>query len=474
MITRVKCQRLQYSFFVLRVAVYNGAGDIMKLKALFLNVLLLVSLLLASCNAPTVQPSLPPVQSPVVTRAPSSVQTPRPVITPIVTPASDIITLTWWMPEFISPQAPAPAGPLVAKHLADFEAAHNGKVRVAPVLKARYGKGGLLDFLRTTQPVAPSLLPDLIALDVAEVEQALSLGLLQPIDTNLAREITPTLYTFARQAGQFDGRVVAIPFAADLEHLIYNRDAISQPPSTWARVLAEKISYLFPVASPQSPSVSGVTDDLQNAVLGQYFAAGGTFDPKTRRPVLQEQPLLRLLTFYRDAREAGLLPENILNSATADDAWTAFTQGDVVIANVSARRYLIGRDALSNAGYAPAPGWSNFAPSVIGSSWAFAITTPDPVRQKAAAELIVWLTAPGRVGPWTQAAGWLPTSPKALATWGVSPYNVFLDDLLASAIARPIGPEYAQTAVRLQKAVVAVLKGASSPAEAVQAALSPK
>ena len=129
--------------------------------------LLLVSLLFAVCAAPTDRIVQTPEQTSRATRTPASAGTARPQPTN-TTVASDVLTLIWWTPEFISPKAPALAGPLLAKQLADFEAAHEGKVRVNPVLKARYGKGGLLDFLRTTQPVAPGLLPDIVALDVAD------------------------------------------------------------------------------------------------------------------------------------------------------------------------------------------------------------------------------------------------------------------------------------------------------------------
>jgi len=434
--------------------------------------LLLVSLLLAACAAPTDRIVQTPEQTSRVTRTPVSAGTARPQPTN-TTVASDVLTLTWWTPEFISPKAPAPAGTLLAKQLADFEAAHDGKVRVSPVLKARYGKGGLLDFLRTTQPVASGLLPDIVALDVAELEQAVNLGLLQPLDSTLSRTITPTLYAFARQVGQFDGRTMAIPYVADVEHAVYNRDRMSQPPSTWTGILAEKIPYLFPAGSPQPSSAAALTEGAQRAVISQYLSAGGTVDPKTRRLVLQEQPLLRLLNFYRDAREAGLLPKDVLDSSGPDEILSSYAQGGAALADVSARRYLANRDALPNTVHAPAPGWSNPV-SPIADGWALAITTPDPVRQKAAAELIAWLMAPERAGPWAQAAGWVPTSPAALATWATAPYYEFLDGQLASAIAPPAGPDNAATAARLQKAVTAVLKGASAPADAVQMALGAK
>jgi multiple sugar transport system substrate-binding protein len=430
-------------------------------------------ILLSGCDALFIQPSPTPARSPVSTRTPFAAPTPRPQITATAAPVTDTLTLTWWTPEFVSPKAAAPVGPLLSAYLTDFEKAHNGKVRVNPVIKARYGKGGLLDFLRTAQPVAPGILPDLVVLDLAEVEQAVGLGLLQPMDSLLPREITATLYTFARQAGQFDGRTMAVPWLVDLEHAIYNRDLVSSPPSTWAGALTQGVPYVFPAGSPQSPSAAGLTDDVQHAFIAQYLSAGGTLDPKTRRLALQEQPLLRVLNFYRDASEAGLLPKSILNVTSLDHVWNVYTQEGMAMANVSARRYLANRDVLPNTSFAPAPGWSS--PVLpLAEGWAVVITTADPLRQRAAADLIVWLLTAERAGALVQAAGWLPTSPKALATWGANPYFEFLDGQLTSAVAHPLGSEYTQTAARLQKAVTAVLKGAASPAEAAQAAIAPK
>lgn len=462
-------------FLVFGVTAYNSCVYAMK-RTIELSVyLLLTAALLSGCGALFDQPPPTPVRSPVGTRTPAVAPTPRPQVVERATaaPVTDTLTLTWWTPEFVSPKAAAPVGPLVSAYLADFEKAHNGKVRVNSVIKARYGRGGLLDFLRTAQPVAPSILPDLVALDLAEVEQAAGLGLLQPVDGLLPREITATLYTFARQAGQFEGRTLAVPWLVDLEHAIYNRDRVSLPPSTWAGAVTQGVPYVFPAGSPQSPSAAGLTDDVQHAFISQYLSAGGTLDPKTRRLALQEQPLLRVLNFYRDAGEAGLLPKNMLSVTSLDDAWNVYTQEGVTMANVSARRYLANRETLPSTGFAPAPGWSN--PVLpLADGWALVLTTADPVRQRAAADLIVWLLAAERAGALAQTAGWLPTSPKALATWGANPYFEFLDGQLASAVAHPLGPEYIQTAARLQKAVTAVLKGAASPTEATQAAIAPK
>lgn len=445
----------------------------MKRPIRLLACFVLIGLLATGCAGTTVRPTPTPAPPIVAARTPQPGQTPSPQPLATATPVTTTLTLTWWTPEFLSPKASGAVGPLLAGQIAGFEAMHGGRIRVNTVIKARYGKGGLLDFLRTAQPVAPSLLPDVIALDVVEVEQAATLGLIQPLDSLLPREITPTLYAFARQSGQLDGRTLAIQWVADAEHVIYDRHRVSAAPSTWTGVLTEKIPYLFPAGLPQSLSVTGLTEDVQPTFLAQYLSAGGALDARTRRLTVQEQPLVRVLSFYRDATEAGLLPKNAANMVGLDEAWSVYAQGNVALANVSARRYLANRDALPDTGFAAMPGWANPAPSIAGG-WALLITATDPQQQKAAADFIAWLMAAERAGALAQAAGWLPTSPQALATWGANPYFEFLDRLLAAAVARPVGSDYAAAASRMQKAVAAVLKGISSPAEAAQAAVSTK
>ena len=104
--------------------------------------LLLVSLLLAACAAPTDRIVQTPDQTSRVTRTPASIGTARPQPTN-TTVASDVLTLTWWTPEFISPKAPAPPDRLLVKQLADFEAAHEGKVRRQPGAEGALWEGRL-------------------------------------------------------------------------------------------------------------------------------------------------------------------------------------------------------------------------------------------------------------------------------------------------------------------------------------------
>jgi ABC-type glycerol-3-phosphate transport system substrate-binding protein len=435
--------------------------------------MLLVVLVAAGCMAlPTpapgstsVAPSTPPPPTGSANLTPSG-------STGAGSPTPGLMTLTWWAPEFLSPKAPQPAGPLLAEQLADFEAAQNGKVRLAVVPKARYGKGGLLDFLRTAQPVAPAILPDLVVLDVSELEVAAAVGLLQPLDGLLDKSITDRLYPFAVSAGKFGDHLLAVQYAADLDHLAYRQDEVRMPPPTWAALLDAQDSYLAPVGSPQPGAAGQAFGGLQYLFISQYLSAGAAYDPAMRVLAVEREPLQRLLDFYDTAEKSGVLPPAAKELSDADAVWNAFAQGAAPLADVSARRYLSEEMNLKNTSYAESPGWAGPVTPIAGG-WALAITTTDPARQQAAAALIAQLLEPENSGRLAAAGGWLPTSPDSLQTWGANPYHTFLDARLASAISPPAGADSAQAAARIRKALDSVINGESDPAAAVEAAINP-
>ena len=173
-----------------------------------------------------------------------------------------MLALTWWVPEFFSPDAPQPAGPVIAEQLDAFSATQGGKVRVQVERKARYGKGGLLDFLRSAQPVAPSVQPDLVALDVAELEEAVAAGVLQPLTPILDDTVTGNLYPFAKEAGQFDGQLYAVQFLSDFDHAVYLPAQVDEPPDQWSDILAPQTPYLFALGSPQGGASGRAAEDL--------------------------------------------------------------------------------------------------------------------------------------------------------------------------------------------------------------------
>jgi ABC-type glycerol-3-phosphate transport system substrate-binding protein len=427
----------------------------------------LLVLAVTACSAPA-------PATPRASRASTPTQPPQPTTVPTAAISAEAgpVKLVWWTPEFLSPQASQPAGSILAGQLQAYSEAQGGKVQVETVRKARYGKGGLLDSLRTAQPVAKTMLPDIVALDTAEVEKAVEAGLLQPLNPLLGTGVTENLYPFASEAGLFNKRLYAVQYLADVDHGAYLPAQVAEPPATWKDLIASKLSYLFPLVRTQAGSSQSSSamppESASSAVLSQYLSAGATLGPD-RGLVLEPQPLLRLLTFYADGLKAGVLPAP--GQAPADEAavWNEFSQGRTATAYVGARQFIARGD--TPAEFAAAPGYEGPAPS-LADGWALAIVTTDPNRQRAAAELIAWLLKPENAGAWAATDGWLPTSSDALKTLGSGPYWSFLDAQLAQAHSLPAGPDYATTAARIQTAIDAVLTGQSDPAAATDAAMN--
>ncbi len=433
----------------------------------------LVALLLALAMLAVSSCTTPPPATPQASRPVTATRPPQPTSPPAAATAApdEPLSLVWWTPEFLSPQAPQPGGALLAEQLAAFSEAQGGKVNVQAVRKARYGKGGLLDTLRTAAPIAPATLPDIVALDVAEVEKAVEAGLLQPLDSLLNAGVTEKLYPFATEAGRFGESLYAVQYLADAGHTAFLPAQVPQAPDTWAKLIEAGVPYLFPMAQPQAGSPQGSggpsVEGLSQAVLAQYLSAGATLGAD-RKLMLEPQPLLKLLTFYQDASKAGVLPPAALELADGEAVWNVFSQGQTPQAYVSARRYKTGG---VEAGYAAAPGEAGPTTGVT-SGWALAIVTPDPKRQQAAAELIAWLLKPENAGEWAARAGWLPTSPDALKTQGSDPYWGFVDAELAKSRSAPVGQDYPATAARIQAAIEAVVRDGTEAAKATEAAVN--
>jgi multiple sugar transport system substrate-binding protein len=376
------------------------------------------------------------------------------------------VTLTIWTTEPFSPTQAITSGQILAQQVAAFEADHP-RIRLEFLLKEPYGKGGLLDFLLTTGPVVPELLPDLILLDVDELGSAVQTGLIQPLDTLLPQDLQADLYPFARQAATFDGRLYGLQYQADLDHLIYNAGKIPFPPRTWSAVLNS------PDASPYCFPAGGKAGLVNDAFLIQYLSLQNeSGSDNSGGPFLDSQALTSLLQFYQDAKARGVLPASVANYRSTDDCLNDYLAGQASLAQVSAYSYLLNRGRSSGSAAAPIPGADGSA-LPISRGWVLALLTTDPARQAAATDLIVQWMNPAVNAAWNQAVGYLPTRAAAMALWrpGDS-YSRFVEGQLQQARPRPPLANYTQVAAALQKAVTAVLDGTSSPQEAANQAIA--
>src|SRR5512139_3221972 len=169
-------------------------------------------LLAAACQA---TPGSATPTTPTHTPA-APVATPQPL--PPTSEPDTLITLTLWLPtRFLSAEDNA-AYQILQRQLDEFAQTPNGTPSQI-IVKQDRGLGGLLDLLRTASPVAPAVLPDIIALDAADLETAARSGLIQPIGPLLPAELIDDLYPFARDLGSYNGELYGVVYSADLEHV---------------------------------------------------------------------------------------------------------------------------------------------------------------------------------------------------------------------------------------------------------------
>jgi multiple sugar transport system substrate-binding protein len=373
------------------------------------------------------------------------------------------IQLTLWTVEAVSPQAEGEGGQVFGNGLRTFEST-TLDVQVSVVLKNESGKGSVPDYLRTASQAAPSVLPDVVVLSLADLAQVARAGLVVPLDGLISSALVSDLLPAARAAGSVDGQLVGIPFEMDVEHLIYNTNKVTSTPVVWTDVISANTTYVFPAKGR-----NGLVND---AFLIQYLALGGRLQDDEGRPFLDEQALSAALGYYHQGVQAGVIPPEVLTVGNPDDVWPDYVSANVGIAHVTSHRFLSDRGVLRSTQFATIP-TRDGTPITVGRGWALAVVAHDPDRQTVASRLIEWLMAPDNNIAWNRAKAHLPTRYAAFESIGDGdPYWPFLQHQLEIAVPPPAFPEYDQIGRVLQQAVIEVLSEELTPEEAAAAAVN--
>lgn len=424
--------------------------------------LLLIAVgLLTGCELPSLS-STPAPGVATDTPSPPEEPTTKPADAADATPlAPSAITLTVWTTEVFSPTQAITSGQILAQQLASFEEA-NPDVRIQFVLKKAYGKGGILDYLLTTEAVVPALLPDIVFIDSDELNAAVQAEVLQPLDDLVPPELVADLYPFARLACTVNGSLYGLQFQSDLDHLVYNTGELTIPPRSWPGVLSNPGPYIFPAGG----QAGLVNDDF----LVQYLAVREwPADSSSNEPFLEADSLTAVLQFYRDGISRGVFPTEILDYHSTDDSWGSYLAGEATLTHVSAHRYLTDQKQVSSSAVAPIPAIDG-AGAPISRGWVLALVTSEPIRQSLAVEFMTQLMSPDTNAAWNEAAHYLPTRQEALAgrdetADAEDSYTRFARQQLQIAQPRPRFPNYTQVAAALQKAVQDIISGSATPEE---------
>ncbi len=414
-------------------------------------VAMLVAFLLAACAAPT---PLVPTASPLPTPSPT---TPPPTPTPTVpAPGPLVVTLTLWVPEELSPYGEEPSAAVLAQQLADFSHTYPD-LQVEVIVKEAHGRGGLLDLLRTASVAAPSVLPDLVMLDTAELRVAAQAGLLQPLDGFLPAGFAADRFPFAAELGDVDGQTMGVVVAAKLQHLAYRPALFASPPLTWTAVVSAPAPFVFPAA--------GQDGDVNDTTLIQYLAAGGRLTDGEGNPQLEAGPLTDVLAFYEQGVAAGVIsPTVVLSLSGVEGCWEVFQNWEAGMTVVDSRRFWTGLDPQAAFALLPTQDGRTLT---LAEGWAVGLVTSDPDRQQLAAMLLEWLLAAEHSGPWTQSGAYLPGTLSGLQEWTVAEEErALLEALLEGAMPPPDPAVRAAVGPPLQAALKAVLESRRTPADA--------
>jgi len=418
-----------------------------------LSILLLLTLPGCGGSKPTEEPASP--------TPPPSPMPPTPLPTPAQEPQPMIVTLKLWLPEELDPYGEGAGADILAQQLSNFSRAYPD-LQVEVTVKKAHGEGNLIDFLRTARDAAPAILPDLVVLDVADLEATAGAGLIQPLDPFLPSAAMADRFPFATELGTVDEQTFGFVIGADMLHLAHRPVLSASPPVSWTQVISPPVSFLFPAG--------GHDRQVNDATLIQYLAAGGQVTDPDGNPWLDEDVLASVLNFYNDCSETGALsPMIVLDIASADQAWEQFQAGWGRITVVRANRYWTEADETVAA--APVP-TRDGRPLSIARGWVVAMVTDDPARQESSSQLLDWLIAPERSAQWTQAAGYLPGTRDALRLWDVSGVDkAVLRSIMEAAVPPPRPEVMATIGPAIQQALEAVLRGQATPKRAADDAV---
>ena len=111
------------------------------------------------------------------------------------------------------------------------------------------------------------------------------------------------------------------------------------------------------------------------------------------------------------------------------------------------------------------------SPHALATGWGWAVADPLPERRELSAKLAEFLSEGKFLAAWTEATGFLPTRPSALAAWTNQNLKTLLSPVAVSAQARPSVDQLSSLGPVLKEATLKVLKRESDPTQAAQSAV---
>lgn len=412
--------------------------------------IILITIGLASCTpAPSVEAD----------STPAPLQTPTPILQATAEstqPAPGPTVLRIWVPPQFDPEGDSPASELLKQRL-DSYTSQRLDLRIETRVKASSGTGGLLDSLSSASAAAPLVVPDLILLPRSSLELAALKGLLFTYDGLTDSLDDSDWYPYAQELGQLQASTFGLPFAGNALVSLYRPSEIEDHPEDWPAVLEAGQPIAFPAAEPSAIFP-----------LVQYLSTGAQIQDADGRPILESTSLTELLSFFRDAETAGVIPFWLTQFTDDQQSWEAYTENQVNSVVTWINRYL----TTLPGDTAAAPLFTQTgSPLTLADGWVWALSNPETERHALSVDLAEYLTDGEFLAEWSQASGYLPPRISALEGWTNVALRVLVERIILSAQIMPPNDVMATIGPALSQATVDVLKQQSSPTAAANDAI---
>jgi len=406
----------------------------MKRFLRYTHYLLLAALVGCSSLAPILSTPTPaPATEATATSQPDPTQA-------VPTKASSPQTLRIWLPPEFDPSAETVSAGLLNQRLNSFGEKYPGlKIDI----RIKGGNTDIVNFLSATNSAAPASMPDLIVLSYDQLQATAQTGILHPLDglTDILQD--PDWYVFARELSSIQNAAYGIPFAADALMTVYRPSVFELPPSDWESIIDSGTQMAFSASDPQ-----------QYFSLSLYLSGSSQFTDEQGAFMLDEDTLVRVLSYYQNAYEAMAFPLTVRDMETDVQSLNSYRTGEADLAVVWASSDI----GVNSGAYTAIMGLDD-APHSIGDGWVWALAGSNADNQALAVELATYLVESEYMSEWTYASGYLPTRPLAFDGWEDDAVKDGIDDVLLSAHPVPSPDVIALSGPIMQEALVRIFNG---------------
>ena len=329
-------------------------------------------------------------------------------------------------------------------------------------------------YLNTVLAAKDSAL-DVVLIDVIRPAAWAAAQWAEPLDSYLGADKDATMAKYLpayREANIVDGKVIALPYFADVQLLYYRKDLLEKhgvaPPKTWSELTngAKKI-----MDAENNPNLSGFQTagaPIEGTVctfLVPMWGAGGSLTDKAGKLQLGSDAAKRPFGLWEDMKAQKITPPDLAAIPT-DKIRQNFQAGNLLYGMTWG--YVWNRsqnDADSTVkgktGVVPLPGFTADKAATCIGGWQLAVTSFSKNKVEAV-KLARWLSSPEVSKMQAIEASHLPVFAEVYADADVLKANPWFKDALPvvqSARARPVTARYSEVSEIIRTNMNAFLAG---------------